>query len=189
METQIQNAINAIVDCYRNGGKVLVSGNGGSSADSAHICGELLKGFLKKRPAGVNFSKYGELGELLNVKIQGSLPAIDLSAMQSVLTAIINDNGAELMFAQQVMGLGKRGDIFWGISTSGNSKNIVVAGIVAKELRLTTIALTGKNDSKISELFDITIKVPATGAYKVQELHLPIYHKICAAVEEEFWMQ
>jgi D-sedoheptulose 7-phosphate isomerase len=189
MDQSIQLAIDAIVESYRNGGKLLVCGNGGSSADSAHICGELLKGFMKKRPVDLDFSKYGELGELMAGKLQGSLPAIDLTAMQSVITATINDNGADMMFAQQVVGLGRKGDAFLGISTSGNSRNVLLAGIVAKEMGLTTIALTGENESKMSQMFDICIRVPSNSTPKVQELQLPVYHYICAAIEEEFWKQ
>jgi D-sedoheptulose 7-phosphate isomerase len=186
---QIENSIEIIINCYHSGRKLLVAGNGGSSADSAHICGELLKGFMKKRKVAIDFSKYGELGYILNEKLQESLPAIDLSAMQSIITATINDNGADLIFAQQIIGLGVKEDVFLGISTSGNSRNVVCAGIVAKELGLKTVALTGASDSKMSELFDITIRVPSQSTPEIQEMHLPIYHAICAAVEEEFWKQ
>jgi D-sedoheptulose 7-phosphate isomerase len=189
----IAGAVETIVNCYRSGGKLLVAGNGGSAADSAHICGELLKGFLLKRPlSGEDKSFYaeqGEIGGLISDKLQGSLPAVDLSAMQSVISATSNDNGADLIFAQQINGLGKPGDVFVGISTSGNSRNVVAAGIVAKRRGLTAIALTGERESAMSALFDITVRAPSSLTPRVQEFHLPIYHLICAAVEAELWKQ
>ncbi|MDR1329721.1 MAG: SIS domain-containing protein [Oscillospiraceae bacterium] len=189
----VVGAVGAIVNCYRSGGKLLVAGNGGSAADSAHICGELLKGFLLKRPlSGEDKSFYatqGEIGGLISDKLQGSLPAVDLSAMQSVISATLNDNGADLIFAQQINGLGKPGDVFIGISTSGNSRNVIAAGIVAKRRGLTAIALTGERESAMSSLFDITVRAPSSLTPRVQEFHLPIYHLICAAVEAELWKQ
>jgi D-sedoheptulose 7-phosphate isomerase len=192
-EESISGAIELIMNCYRSGGKVLVAGNGGSAADAAHICGELLKGFLLKRPLNDTdkefYLKYGKIGELIADKLQGSLPAIDLSAMQSVISATLNDNGADLIFAQQINGLGLPGDVFIGISTSGNSGNVVAAGIVAKRRGLATIALTGERESTMSSLFDITIRAPSSLTPRIQEFHLPIYHLFCAAAEAELWKE
>ena len=191
-EPAITAAISAIVGCYRNGGKVLVCGNGGSAADGAHIVGELLKGFLLKRPLNAEMKTKllyanAEFGELCAEMLQGSLPAVDLAAMQSIISAVANDTAPALVYAQQVMGLGKPGDILIGISTSGNAANVMCAGVAAKSLGLTTIALIGQSGGKMRELFDININVPATETVDIQELHLPVYHAICAAVEKEIF--
>ena len=191
-EPDIKNALDVIIKCCKNGGKVLVCGNGGSSADSAHIVGELLKGFMSKRPLNAEMkekliSAGNEYGPLMASKLQGSLPAIDLTAMQSIISAVANDTDPSLVYAQQVMGLGKPGDVLIGISTSGNAANVTCAGIAAKALGLTTVALTGERGGKMKKLFDITITVPATSTPDVQELHLPVYHAICEAVEKEIF--
>ena len=191
-EKDILNAIYIIVKCYKNGGKVLVCGNGGSSADSSHIVGELLKGFMSKRHLNNHIKAKimglsEEYGTIMANMLQGSLPAVDLTAMQSVISAVANDTDPMLVYAQQVMGLGKPEDVLIGISTSGNADNVLCAGIAAKVLGVTTVALTGQDGGGMKEQFDITIAVPATSTPEVQELHLPVYHAICTMVEREMF--
>lgn len=186
LEDEIERAIEVITASYKNGGKVLICGNGGSSADSAHIAGELLKGFIKKRPLPSDVKeKLGEMGE----KLQCSLPAVDLTAQSGIISAVANDLGAGYVYAQQVIGLGGRGDILIGISTSGNADNVLNAFRAAKEMGIITIGMTGESGGKMAELSDILINVPETETYKVQELHLPVYHLICAAVEQNFFKE
>lgn len=181
-EQDIQKALRLIIDTYENGGKVLVCGNGGSAADSEHIVGELMKGFLKKRPVTDE-----RIPEDLQKKLQGSLPAISLPSQCAILSAFINDVAPENAYAQLVYGYAKEHDLLIGISTSGNSENVVNAVRVAKALNIRTISLTGARESKLSELSDVTVRVPETETYKVQELHLPVYHYLCAACEEHFF--
>ena len=174
----IEKALELILHTYQNGGKVLVCGNGGSAADSEHIVGELMKGFLLKRPVTDE-----RLPERLRKGLQGSLPAISLPSQCAILSAFINDVDPEMMYAQLVYGYAKENDLLIGLSTSGNSKNVVNAIEVAKCLGIKTLSLTGKKESKMSELSDVTIRVPETETYKVQEYHLPVYHYLCAEVE------
>lgn len=188
----INKAINAIVDCYKNDGKLLLCGNGGSAADSTHIVGELMKGFLKCRPvegetAEALKTANPKVDDLLLSKLQCGLPAVNLCESSSLLTAYCNDVDPDYIFAQQVFGLGKKGDVFIGLSTSGNAKNINHAAKVAKALGITVIGMTGNGGGALAENSDICIKAPETETYLVQEAHLPIYHAICAAVEEEFF--
>ena len=154
------------------------------------IVGELMKGFLRKRPIDKELAKkldeYDSSGGL-SCQLQQGLPAINLSAHATLNTAVCNDLSSDLMFAQQVLGYGREGDVLLGISTSGNSKNVISAGIVAKALNMKTIGLTGESGGKMNELFDIVIKVPSTSTPIIQELHLPIYHTLCAMLEEEFF--
>ena len=178
----IENALELIIETYKNGGKVLVCGNGGSAADSEHIVGELMKGFMKKRP--VNDKR---IPEELRKSLQGGLPAISLPSQCAILSAFINDVDPEMMYAQLVYGYAKENDLLIGISTSGNSKNVVRAVEVAKCIGVKTLSLTGAKESKLSELSDVTIRVPETETYKVQELHLPVYHYLCAKTEEYFY--
>ena len=174
----IEKALELILHTYQNGGKVLVCGNGGSAADSEHIVGELMKGFLLKRPVTDE-----RIPERLRMGLQGSLPAISLPSQCAILSAFINDVDPEMMYAQLVYGYAKENDLVIGLSTSGNSKNVVNAIEVAKCLGIKTLSLTGKKESKMSELSDVTIRVPETETYKVQEYHLPVYHYLCAEVE------
>lgn len=174
----IEKASRLIYDTYKNGGKVLVCGNGGSAADSEHIVGELMKGFLKKREVSDE-----RIPESLRKNMQGSLPAISLPSQCAVLSAFVNDVEPEMMYAQLVYGYAKENDLVIGISTSGNSKNVVNAVKVAKCMGVKTLSLTGEKESKLSGLSDITVKVPETETFKVQELHLPVYHYLCAYVE------
>lgn len=181
-----------IVDLYRSGGKLLVCGNGGSAADSEHIVGELMKGFNKKRPVEPAFREklvdlYAEEGNLLADNLQGALPAISLTSQTALLTAFSNDVAPEMVFAQQVFGYGSRGDILLGISTSGNSVNVINALMVAKAIGMDTIALTGRDGGKMAEIADVSIVVPQVKTPKIQERHLPIYHTICSIVEEELF--
>lgn len=181
-KNDIENALSLMIDTYKKGGKILVCGNGGSSADADHIVGELMKGFLKDRKITDT-----RIPQELREKLQGALPAISLSAHTSLMTATINDNDADMVFAQQVYGYAKDNDLLIAISTSGNSKNVVNAVKVAKSLGVKTIALTGKTGGELKQLADVTICAPSTETYKIQEYHLPIYHYLCAKVEEEFF--
>ena len=188
----ITKATDAIISCYENGGKVLLCGNGGSCADCEHIVGELMKGFLKLRP--ISEDKKAEMkanspivdDEILS-KLQCGLPAISLPSMTALNSAFCNDVDPELIYAQPLMALGNKGDILIAISTSGNSKNVFGAVKVAKALGVTVIGLTGKTGGKLREHSDICICAPETETFKIQELHLPIYHYICAEVEAHFF--
>lgn len=190
----IEKAAKALIESFENGGKLLVAGNGGSCADSDHITGELLKSFVKKRTPSKDFidslkSIDSDTGNYLSDKLQGSLPAIALTNNTALMTASLNDVDGNVMFAQQVNGYGVKGDVFLGISTSGNSKDIVYPTVVAKAKGLVTIALTGKDGGKLKGLADISIVVPQTETFKIQELHLPVYHALCLQVEEYFWKE
>lgn len=178
----LQKAKELMVKTYENGGKILICGNGGSAADSEHIVGELMKGFMLKRPV-----TDARIPERLREKLQGSLPAISLPSQSAILSAFINDVDPEMMYAQLVYGYAKENDLVIGISTSGNSKNIVNAIEIAKAMNVKTLSLTGGRESKLSDISDVTIRVPATETYKVQEYHLPVYHYLCADVEKHFF--
>ena len=178
----IKKALDLMIDTYKNGGKVLVCGNGGSAADCEHIVGELMKGFLKKREVTDN-----RISEDLRKNLQGALPAISLPSQSAILSAFINDVEPDMMYAQLVYGYAKENDLVIGISTSGNSKNIVNAIEVARCMGVKTLSLTGSKESKLSDISDVTICVPETETYKVQELHLPVYHYLCAEVEKEMF--
>lgn len=191
-QNELKKATTAMIDCYKNGGKILLCGNGGSCSDCDHIVGELMKGFLKKRPLSTEQkAKMTSLSPLLEEetlsKLQCGLPAIALPSIAALNSAFCNDVDPELIFAQSVLSLGKNGDVLIAMSTSGNAKNVFAAAKVAKGLGLTVISLTGKGGSKLSEIADICIRVPETETFKVQELHLPVYHYLCAATEEEFF--
>ena len=191
-EEEITRATDAIIQCYKNGGKVLICGNGGSSADSGHIVGELMKGFLKMRPIS-NAQKtdmtanYPEFPEDMFSKLQGSLPAINLTENSVIISAFANDVDPDMSYAQQVLGYADKGDILIGISTSGNAKNVANAVKVARAKGAGTIGLTGKDGGALKSICDTTIVVPQNETYKIQELHLPVYHYICAAVEAAFY--
>ncbi len=179
---EIENALELITDTYKNGGKVLVCGNGGSAADSEHIVGELMKGFMLKREV-----KDERLPEHLRKNLQGALPAISLPSQSAILSAFINDVEPDMMYAQLVYGYGRENDLLICLSTSGNSKNCVNAAEVAKCIGVKVLSMTGAKISKLSELSDCTIKVPETETFKVQEYHLPVYHYLCAMVEKYFF--
>ena len=191
-EKDIRAAADAIINSYKAGGKLIVAGNGGSAADSDHITGELLKSFVKKRKPDQKFLDAlsaidSDTGSYLSDKLQGSLPAIALTNNSALMTASLNDVDGNVLFAQQVMGFGKKGDVFLGISTSGNSKDVIYALAVAKALGVKTVALTGKTGGKCKELADISIVVPENETFKIQEFHLPVYHALCLTIEEYFW--
>lgn len=179
-------------ECYENGGKLLVAGNGGSAADAEHIVGELMKGFKMPRKLESAFAEKlivenSELGSVLAENLQGALPAIALDGHLALSTAYMNDCEPLLCFAQQVNGYGKAGDIFLGISTSGNSKNVLFAATTAHAKGMKVIGLTGAKDSKLKDMSDVCIKAPQTETYMIQELHLPIYHCLCLMLEEKFF--
>lgn len=178
----IEKALHLMIDTYKNGGKVLVCGNGGSASDSEHIVGELMKGFILKRPVTDE-----RIPKELRKGLQGSMPAISLPSQSAILSAFINDVDPEMMYAQLVYGYAKEEDLVIGLSTSGNAKNVVNAIQVAKCLGVKTLALTGEKESKLSEQCDVTIKVPETETYKIQEYHLPVYHYLCSEVEKEIF--
>lgn len=190
----IEKARGALIKSFEKGGKLLIAGNGGSCADSDHISGELLKSFVKKRipeKSLIDSIKKidEETGAYLSDKLQGSLPVIALTNNTALMTASLNDVDGNVMFAQQVNGYGKPEDVFLGISTSGNSKDIIYPTVVAKAKGLTTIALTGKSGGRLKDLADIAIIVPSQETFKIQELHLPVYHALCLEVEEHFWKE
>ena len=179
----IMDALDALLASFRAGGKVLVCGNGGSAADAEHICGELLKKFKKHR--AIPSEVAAKLRPELTAELEGALPAVSLVSMSGIITAFANDVSWETAFAQQVLGLAKPGDVLIALSTSGNSANCVAAAEVMKAVGGKTIAFTGADESRLSQVCDVTIQVPETETYKVQELHLPVYHALCAAIEEE----
>lgn len=188
----INDAYVLLKKAYSNNRKLLVCGNGGSASDSEHIVGELMKEFRLKRKVYVNQAEAmkaidPEMGQILAENLQGALPAICLTGHSALTTAFMNDANADLIFAQQVNGYGKPNDVFLGISTSGNSKNVVYAAITAKSKGLSVIGLTGAHDSKLSSIADVCIKVPETETYKIQELHVPVYHCLCLMLEEYFF--
>lgn len=191
VKDEIVEAYFLLVESYKNEGKLLIAGNGGSAADAEHIVGELMKGFKLPRKLNENFtdkliSENEELGTVLAESLQGALPAIALDGHPALSTAYMNDCEPLLCFAQQVNGYGKAGDVFLGISTSGNSKNILYAATAhAKGMKV--IGLTGAKDSKLMQMSDVCIKVPQTETYMIQELHLPVYHCLCLMLEDEFF--
>lgn len=178
----IDKALALMIETYKNGGKILLCGNGGSASDCEHIVGELLKGFLLTRPVCDE-----RIPQYLREGLQGSLPAISLPSQCAILSAYINDVKPEMMYAQLVYGYAQAEDLIIGLSTSGNSHNIVNAIEVAKSMGVKTLSLTGKTESRLSELSDVTIRVPETETYRVQEYHLPVYHYLCAELEKTFF--
>lgn len=192
IEKKILDSFFLLKECYKNGGKLLIAGNGGSAADAEHIVGELMKGFKLSRKPKTDFAKKligenEELGTILAQNLQGALPAIALDGHLALSTAYMNDCEPLLCFAQQVNGYGRKSDVFLGISTSGNSRNILYAATVAKAKGMKVIGLTGEKDSKLSEISDTCIQVPETETYKIQELHLPVYHCLCLMLEDTFF--
>ncbi len=188
----ITDAYLLMEETYTNGGKLLIAGNGGSAADAEHIAGELMKRFQMPRPVPADFADAlrkadRERGEKLAKNLERSLPAIPLVAHEALTTAYINDADGLGVFAQQLYGYGKSGDVFLGISTSGNSENILNAAVAARAMGIKVIGLTGARESDLSGLADITVKVPRTETYLIQELHLPIYHCWCMMLEERFF--
>lgn len=181
-----------IEKCYEEDHKLLIAGNGGSAADSEHIAGELMKRFKIKRPVPVELSEKLKRidmirGEKLARNLEQGLMAIPLVAHEALTTAYINDVDGLGVFAQQLYGFGRPGDVFLGISTSGNSKNIMNAAVVACALGIKVVGLTGVNGGELAEFADVAIKVPETETYRIQELHLPVYHCLCLMLEDRFF--
>ena len=190
----IEEASFVLIRCFEAGGKLLVCGNGGSCADSDHIVGELMKGFLLKRPVGAEMTEKlirsgmeKNEAEGMAFRLQGALPAISLPSQTALLSAFANDVDPDMVYAQMVFGYGRPDDLLLCLSTSGNSHNVVAAAKIAKAMGLTTVAMTGEKESVLSRLCDVAIRVPETETYKVQELHLPVYHYLCARAEERFF--
>lgn len=188
----IRQTVGELVTCFAGGGRLLVCGNGGSAADSAHIVGELTKGFLSKRPlpddlscrlAAIDRETGTDLGEKLSQKLQQGLPAQNLCESLALNTAAANDLDGDMIYAQGVMAYGRAGDVLLAISTSGSALNTAYAVTAARAQGLTTIGLTGQSGGRLAKLCDLCIRVPETETYRVQELHLPVYHAICAEVE------
>lgn len=192
VKKEISEAYQILENCYAKEGKLLAAGNGGSAADAEHIVGELMKGFKLPRKPEAGFAdklvkENEELGTVLAESLQGALPAIALDGHPALSTAYMNDCEPLLCFAQQVNGYGKSGDVFWGISTSGNSKNVLYAATTAHAKGMKVIGLTGAKSSKLEQMSDVCIKVPQTETYMIQELHLPVYHCLCLMLEERFF--
>ncbi len=188
----ILDAYFLLEDCYEHDGKLLAAGNGGSAADSEHITGELMKRFRKPRPVDPAFAERLKTvdpvrGAKLARDLERSLTAIPLVAHESLTTAYINDVNGNGAFAQQLYGFGKPGDVFLGISTSGNSENILSAAVVAKALGIPVIGLTGRDGGELAGAADVAVRVPETETYLIQELHLPVYHCWCMMLEEHFF--
>lgn len=189
---QIEQAFLLMKKCFQQGGKLLICGNGGSAADSQHIVGELMKGFVLPRRLDQTWRMRfdgvcPEASEYLMKNLQGALPAISLVSENALSTAYANDQASDLAFAQQVLGLGRKGDILLGISTSGNSANVLYAADVARALDMEVIGLTGERGGKLKALCNACVCVPSRCTYQIQEYHLPIYHALCLALEQVFF--
>lgn len=192
IEQQIIDAYLVMERCYLNGGKLLLAGNGGSAADCEHIAGELMKRFKLSRHVPADTAEKlcridPQRGPLLSRNLECSLMAIPLVAHEALSTAYINDVDGLGVFAQQLFGFGRKGDVFLGISTSGNSKNIMNATVVARALEIPVIGLTGAEGGELAEIADVAVKVPASETYMIQELHLPVYHCWCLMLEDRFF--
>jgi D-sedoheptulose 7-phosphate isomerase len=177
-------ARDALLCGFRSGAKLLLCGNGGSAADSEHMAAELLKGFRRDRAVGP-----GAVPEKLRSHLQGALPAIPLPSFVAPLTAFANDCDPDYAFAQLVLALGRSGDMLFSISTSGNSANVLRANETARALGLTVLGLSGESGGKMAATCDVCIRVPERETYRIQELHLPVYHALCAAVEADFFRE
>lgn len=192
VEQDIINAYLVMEECYEHDGKLLIAGNGGSAADSEHIAGELMKRFKTPRPVTPEFAEKLKAidpvrGENLSRNLECGLMAIPLVAHEALSTAYINDVDGLGVFAQQLFGFGRPGDVFLGISTSGNSKNVMSATVVARALGIKVIGLTGATGGELASVADVAVKVPETETYMIQELHLPIYHCWCLMLEDKFF--
>ena len=188
----VEKAFRILEECYTHDGKLLIAGNGGSAADSEHIAGELMKRFKTPRPVPAIFAeKLRETdpvrGPELAKNLEQGLMAIPLVAHEALSTAYINDVDGLGVFAQQLYGFGRPGDVFLGISTSGNSKNVMSATVVARALGLKVIGLTGARGGELASVADVAIRVPETETFMIQELHLPVYHCLCLMLEERFF--
>ena len=191
-QSQIVAAVELLVRTFAQGGKLLICGNGGSAADAEHIVGELMKGFVLPRPLTRDLCErlrcnYPKTSDYLISQLQMALPAYSLVSQTAFLTAFTNDQGADAVFAQQVLGYGQRNDCLLGISTSGTSKNVIYAAQVAKTLDMSVIVLTGNRRGALVDCSDVAVEVPECSTERIQELHLPIYHLICRLLENEFF--
>lgn len=185
-KNDIRRAYELFCNCYDADGKILCCGNGGSAADCDHFVGELMKGFLKKRPLS---NKEKELfdDEYVANNLQSGLPAISLCAHSALMTAFENDVAPSLVFAQQVYAYAKDNDVLFSFSTSGNSENVVYAVKAAKAAKIKTVSVTGEKESELSRLSDVCIRLPEAETFKVQELTLPVYHCLAAMVEKHYF--
>jgi D-sedoheptulose 7-phosphate isomerase len=194
LREKVEQAISLTKESLADGGKILVCGNGGSAADAEHIVGELMKGFLRRRPVPLADAERlasvdEELGVYLATRLQEALPAIALTGQVALSTAVANDNGGDLPFAQQVWGYGRAGDVFLGISTSGNSRSVALAATAARARGMVVIGLTGAGGGKLGELADVCLNAPSAETFEVQEFHVALYHLFCAALEEHFYAE
>jgi D-sedoheptulose 7-phosphate isomerase len=188
----IDRAVEVIAAAFRAGGKLLVCGNGGSAADSEHVVSELMKAFVRPRPVGEEFTAKleaaaDELGRGIGARLEGALPAISLVSQPALNTAVLNDTSGEMIFAQQVYGLGRPGDVLLCISTSGNSRNVINAAVVARAAGVQVVALTGRAGGNLLRFAHVAVRAPADAVAEIQELHLPIYHCLCIELEEQFF--
>lgn len=191
----VEKVYDILEETYTKGGKLLIAGNGGSCADAEHIVGELMKGFELPRKLDPGLQRKlraadpadPELGNALAEKLQRPLPAIALTGHNGLSTAYINDCDPTLVYAQQLLGFGKPGDVFLGITTSGNSKNVLAAAMTARALGIRVLGLLGRDGGKMLPLCDAAVVVPETETYKIQELHLPVYHALCLELENHFF--
>jgi D-sedoheptulose 7-phosphate isomerase len=192
-ESDIVAAFELLASSYRGGGKVLVCGNGGSAADAEHIVGELMKTMSRSRrlsaPERQAFQDKvpGADGVYLSEHLEGALPTIALGAHSSLATAIQNDTGGDMVFAQQVYGYGRPDDVLWAFSTSGRSRNVVLAATTAVATGMKVLAFTGESDGPLGQVASVAVRVPASSTPEVQEFHLPIYHALCEALEQRFF--
>lgn len=191
-EKDLDKAEQMLIECYQNGGKLLLCGNGGSAADCDHIVGELMKGFLLMRPLSDEKKeemkrRCPEIDAHLLDHLQGGLPALSLTCLNALGSAFCNDVDPKYVYAQALNALAKEGDLLIAISTSGNAENVCAAAKVARALGVGVIALTGKSGGALAPLSDVAIVAPENETFKIQELHLPIYHYLCAAVEKHFF--
>ena len=185
-ESEIKEATELLVKTFENGNRLYICGNGGSAADADHIVGELMKGFLKKRPlTEKQTAKFDD--KQLAAGLMRGLPAISLHSQTAFLTAFLNDEDPSLLYAQALYALGKKDDVLLAISTSGNSQNVVNAAKTARAIGCKVISLVGSKDCKLDSLSDVVIHADHTETYRIQELHLPIYHYLCAAAEDYFF--
>lgn len=192
VKQEIIDAYLIMEECYEHDGKLLIAGNGGSAADSEHIAGELMKRFKTPRPVTDEMAERLEeidpvRGKDLARNLERGLMAIPLVAHEALSTAYINDVDGLGVFAQQLFGFGRPGDVFLGISTSGNSRNVMSATVVARALGIKVIGLTGAGGGELASVADVTVKVPETETYMIQELHLPVYHCWCLMLEDKFF--
>lgn len=190
----IEGAFILMRDSFKGGGKLLVCGNGGSAADSEHIVGELMKGFmLPRKVPQADRAKFNSVspvnGDYISDNLQGALPAISLVSQSAIISAFSNDVAPDMVFAQQVYGYGRLGDTLLGLSTSGNSKNVIYAAETAKAMGLSTISLTGESGGQLKDICHCTIRVPSEITPSIQEYHLPIYHTLCIMIEREFFCE